>query len=254
MTRKKSIGVITAIFGNYDKIPPVPKGFDKAILVSDSLIDSGWQNRVLKTSLPSNFSAKIPKFRPDLFIDTDSSVWIDANLRDPENWLSDVSRNLLNECDLALFRHPSRNTVSDEIKASSTKFKYKGIDFSIQIQKYREEGFADNKGLWAGGVIARNHTSKNAFLGNEWLLQNIIWNTQDQISLPYILYRLNIAPNEYPDDLHKGKINFIGHSTNWTTRKRDMIHVVKLIRSGEFNTSSKFVIDILKSRLKKFSL
>ena len=117
MTRKKSIGIITAIFGNYDEIPPVPKGFDKAILVSDSPIDSSWQNKVLKTSLPSSLSAKIPKFRPDLFIDTESSVWIDANLRDPENWLSDVSRNLLDECDLTLFRHPSRSSVSDEINA-----------------------------------------------------------------------------------------------------------------------------------------
>ena len=103
-------------------------------------------------------------------------------------------------------------------------------------------------------MIARNHTGKNAFLGNEWLLQNIIWNTQDQISLPYVLYRLNMAPTEYPEDLHQGKINFVGHSTNWNTRKRDIIHVVKLIRSGEFKTSSKFVIDILKSKLKKILL
>ena len=247
----KSIGVITAIFDDYDEIPPVPKGFDKAILVSNSPIDSGWQNKVLKTSLPPSLSAKIPKFRPDLFIDTESSVWVDANFRDPENWINSVSKNILTGCDLALFKHPSRNSVSEEIIASSAKFKYALIDFISQVEYYSGQGFTDTEGLYACGIIARNHTSQNVFLGNEWLLQNIIWNTQDQISLPYVLYKLNITANLYPGNLYKGKINFIGHSTNWTTRKNDILHYIKIIRSRKFKSSHKFLLNILGPKLRK---
>lgn len=251
MSYRKSIGVITAIFGNYDEVPPVPNGFDKAILVTDSPIYSDWQNIILKVPINPILSAKLPKFRPDIFISTDSSVWIDANFRDPENLLSNASRHLLEESDLALCRHPTRNSIFDEIKASEIKFKYKGIDFLDQFRQYEKDGFTDNKGLWAGGIIARNHTRHNELLGNEWLLQNIIWNTQDQISLPYILHKFKVTPTIYPDDLYKGKIYFVGHGTNWVTRKRDILHILYLIRIGEFATIRKFVKDIFRHKMKQ---
>lgn len=253
MTSKKSIGVITAIFGNYDKVPPVPKGFDTAILVSNLPIHSEWQNKLLKTKFSPSLSAKIPKFRPDLFLDTDSSVWVDANFRETDLWLSDVSRNLLAECDLALFQHPSRNSVSEEIFVSMSKFKYAGIDFSSQILYYISKGFTDTNGLWAGGVIARNHISQNESLGNEWLLQNIIWNTQDQISLPWVLYKLNLTPIAYPRNLYNENIYFIGHGTNWTTRKGDIIKLFKLIWTGNLKPVRKFILSIFKSRFSLFS-
>lgn len=64
---KNGLTVITAIFGDYDDVPPIPAGFDYAVLVSDRPINSAWQNIVIDTQFNSFLGSKIPKFRPDLF-------------------------------------------------------------------------------------------------------------------------------------------------------------------------------------------
>jgi hypothetical protein len=100
-----SLAVVSALFGKYDNVPPVPAGFNEAVLVSDTPIKSDWQNVLLRTSLDSAVSAKIPKCRPDLFVRSFASVYVDANHRDPESWLSQAACNHLKAADLVLFRH-----------------------------------------------------------------------------------------------------------------------------------------------------
>jgi hypothetical protein len=160
----KKISVITAIFGNYDEVPPIPKGFAEAILVSEVKIKSDWENRVISTDLPARLASKIPKFRPDLFTSYSSSVWVDASMRDSQEWLYKASLKKLKNHDLVFFKHPQRKYILEEMLASLELDKYLGEPLMEQVHFYQTQGFRDDEGLWAGGVIARNHTLKNKVL------------------------------------------------------------------------------------------
>jgi hypothetical protein len=106
------------VIGDFDEIPPVPKGFEEAVLVSDVPVHSDWTNVVMPTVLPPRLASKIPKFRPDLFVKTPESVWVDASMRDPTGWLFPASLEALSNDNLVVFDHPDRNNLLDEVKAS----------------------------------------------------------------------------------------------------------------------------------------
>ena len=253
MTSIHSTGIITAIFGNYDFVPPVPPGFDSAILVSDSPVSSNWQNIVITPNLPPNLAAKIPKFRPDLFLDTDISVWIDANCRDTESWLRIASDKIMERSDLAFFPHPSRTLVSEEIKASSNKLRYELINFDSQLDYYYSLGFKDDIGLFAGGVIVRKNNKQNINLGNEWFIQNCMWNTQDQISLPFVLFKTGTKPAVFDENIWEGPLSWVGRPTNFKSRAKDMNQIMKIYKAGykskAFIYSRQIISAAISSRL-----
>ena len=203
--------VITSIMGAYDSVPPVPLGFDEAILVSDVPIDSDWSNVIIETGLPSRLAAKIPKFRPDMFTSCASSVWIDASFQGDGGWLYRASTTSLESCDLVFFKHPDRDTVFEEVQVSIPMDKYKGFPLDQQLKHYKSLGFADDFGLLACGVIARRHTAEVEDLGNAWLAENLRWSIQDQISLPYLLWKRNVRYITFEENLWNGPVNWKHH-------------------------------------------
>ena len=212
--RPIKISLITAVFGRFDEIPPQPLGFDEYILLSDEPIESDWKNIVVGGAGDSRLASKVPKFRPDLFVSNNSSVWMDASLRDPNSWLYEASESVLTKHQISFFRHPDRSNVSDEVELSLTLFKYHRMPLAEQLNHYRALGFNDESGLWACGVIARNHTEEVRKLGDRWLQENVLWSTQDQISLPFLLQEMNLTPGEFPADLWKGPLNWVVHKFN----------------------------------------
>lgn len=209
------VSLVTAIFGDFDEIPPLPAGFDEYVLVSDVPITSDWKNIVSgHGGVDPRLSSKVPKFRPDLFTSNKSSVWMDASLRDPEDWLYDASVKMLEFHDISFFLHPDRKTVTEEVELSLSLFKYHKMPLRDQLKHYESLGFKDTTGLWAGTVIARNHTESIKDLGNRWLQENVFWSTQDQISLPYLLAELGISPGVYPAHWRKGPLKWHSHKMN----------------------------------------
>ena len=205
------VSVITALFGDYDWVPPVPNGFSEAILVSDVPIASRWSNVVLDTRCDSFLSAKLPKFRPDLFCTTGSSVWIDANIHDPKDWLFQESANMLANHDIALFRHPNRETIKSEIKESQKFQKYNTSPLKNQYGEYQDAGFQDDAGLWACGLIARHHTDENSDFGNAWFIENARWSIQDQISFSYLAWKRGLEIGVFKGNLWKSPLKFNKH-------------------------------------------
>lgn len=205
------ITVITAIMGDYDDIPPVPKGFKHAVLVSDVPLNSDWTNVVMESQLPSRLASKIPKFRPDQFVPTSLSVWVDASMRDPDNWLYDACLQKLNKSDFVLFRHPDRTSIVDEVIASRDSPKYDQFPLEKQINFYLNSGFQDDVGLFACGVIARRHSSEISEFGNAWLLENMRWSIQDQISFSYLVKRRGLKVEVFNQHLWNGPLNWEHH-------------------------------------------
>jgi hypothetical protein len=208
---KPGVAVITAVFGGYDTIPPVPNGFSEAVLVSDVPINSEWSNVVLETRSDSFLSAKLPKFRPDLFCSTASSVWVDANIHDPNDWLFQESAKMLMNHDFALFRHPNRDSVRSEIRESRKFEKYSTSPLEQQYKRYIDTGFQDDVGLWACGLIARHHTIENSEFGDAWFTENARWSIQDQISFSYLIWKKNFKFGVFNGNLWKSPLKFNRH-------------------------------------------
>lgn len=219
--------VITSIMGAYDSVPPIPLGFDEAILVSDVPIDSDWSNVVMRTGLPSRLAAKIPKFRPDMFTSCGSSVWIDATFQSDDGWLYRASTTALESCDLVFFKHPERDTVFEEVYVSKPMDKYKGFPLDEQLEHYKSLGFADDFGLLACGVIARRHTEEVEDLGNAWLAENLRWSIQDQISLPYLLWKKNVPYSTFEEKLWSGPIIWKHHQGKDVGRLKTLWRIVR---------------------------
>lgn len=135
----------------------------------------------------------------------DISVWIDASIRVTDvHEMVKVIKAALKGHDLALFKHPERTNIYDEATASmAMPNKYAGLPLIEQVETYRRLGLPDDAGLWAGGVIARRHSVDRTNFENDWWTENVEWSYQDQLSLPYVLWKNNIKPGVIPGNVYK---------------------------------------------------
>ena len=77
--------------------------------------------------------------------------------------------------------------------------KYASEPLDEQVAFYRQEGFPAEYGLYECGIIARDMTNlKVRDLCEIWLNQNMDWSYQDQVSLPYVLWKTGFTPDVLP--------------------------------------------------------
>ncbi len=200
--------VICGIYGGYDPVPERPPGFDKAVLVTDTPVHAdGWDNIIGPTLGSPRLSAKLPRMRPDLFCDTEYSVWMDGTLRDSSGWTAKTARQLLSEGkEFITWQHPMRYCLYEEAEFCLNVEKYKDQPLKQQMDSYYNEGMPRNFGLWANGSIARRHTQTVIDIGNEWLYENIKWSIQDQVSLPYVFWKRGMKPSAWPGGQYSGSV------------------------------------------------
>ena len=197
------VTILSACYGKYDTVKaPVPqKNLDVDwVLVTDEpdIVAPGWRVIVeRRPHLHPNVAAKIPKFRPDLYCDTKFSIWADASaIIQPSFAARIVSK--IKPATWAMFPHPNRDNITDEVTASRGLPKYDDLDLEGQVQFYLNQGHINNYGLWATGIIGRDRTAleRDIHFGNEWLMQVNRFGFQDQLSFPFLarLFGLEISP------------------------------------------------------------
>lgn len=205
------ISVVTAIYGQHDNVPPVPPGFDEAILVSDRPIVSDWENVVLPVDLSPRLGAKLPRARPDLFTKNSASCWMDANVRDSSGYLSQLVRTGLVSAELAIFCHPKRTSVAEEVQFLKRFSKFRRLPLDAQLETYKSAGFRDDSGLFYTGVIARRHTDNVVAFGNAWLVEITYRSIRDQVSFPYVMTTNPILVNALGED-YRNKLELLDHN------------------------------------------
>ena len=196
--------VITALYDSYDVLKPVcpQEGMDVDwVCVTDDpdLKDDsrGW--RVVyepREGVHPNRAAKIPKLFPWRYTNAPRSVWVDASFRINSPHLA--SEVFAHATPMAQFVHPWRDCVYTEAVEGSLLPKYVGEDFAEQINAYRESGHPDNWGLWATGVIAREHTNAVKTFGLVWASHIDAFTYQDQVSEPVALRLCGLRPDPLP--------------------------------------------------------
>jgi hypothetical protein len=196
-----SIAVVSSWYGNVqDRIGPQPEQTVDAewILVTDQHVESDLWRVVYepRPELGSRMAAKHAKFRPDLYTDASTVVWVDAACRFADEHglkrLVEWSGDAL----IAQWRHPHRACLYAEADASTGVWKYQHQNLAGQVDAYRAAGMPTGWGLWATGVIVRN--SPLPEFGALWLNEQFRWSDQDQVSEPYALWRSNLRPSELP--------------------------------------------------------
>lgn len=141
----------------------------------------------------------------------DVIVWLDASitLRDTRGF-AETCVAAVKDAPIAFFRHPERDNIVDEALASKALPKYADQNLDAQVATYLEEGLPDGHGLWAGGVVVRRCDRTTAF-DEEWWHENKTRTIQDQISLPYVLWKHGITPGTIPGNVYGSPM----HSRVW---------------------------------------
>ena len=205
------LGLITAVYGGYDHLRALPDGhgFADAVCVTDDpqLQAHGWRMIVEPTSLPPRLAAKRPKFLPFEYLTTSSAVWIDAAFSLREGRFHDFAVEHLERHEFVVWQHPEpRNCLYQEAAYCQDWPKYAREPIRRQTAHYRELGMPEHFGLFAAGTLGWRDTESMREFGAAWLAECHEWSIQDQVSLPFLLWRLNVTPgiwqaHEFANDM-----------------------------------------------------
>ena len=191
-----AITLITACYGSYDPIRPLPEnhGFGDAVLVTDHPYSAteapGWRIIVDHRDEPARLASKRAKMMPWLYCETEAAVWLDASFEivnpDFSMWVAEH----LNLSDFVVWGHPEgRIDIRQEVGVCWFFDKYKDYPLREQLQHYVEDGMPENWGLFACGTVGWRFTDEARALGEAWYEENVRWSIQDQVSLPYLLWK-----------------------------------------------------------------
>ena len=219
------LAAVCAIYGGYDLIPPVPEGVDDAVLITDVPVRSGWRNVVEPSGAHPRLAAKRPKVRPDLYTDCEASLWIDGSIHVLDDRFIRLAREKLEQHELVLWDHPEdRDCAIAEARHCHDWPKYRDGPLLAQAEHYLEEGMPEHFGLWALGSIARRHTERMRALGDAWLDEMERWTIQDQVSLPFLLWREGIAPGSFGiDQLDNDMVAWVDHADAIRNHRRTIL-------------------------------
>lgn len=198
----KKIVVYTCVTGNYDKVLEPLYHNDNV----DYIIYTNCQNIELKTwkrlEIPDNIKQlnnnvlinRYIKMHPREFFENeyDYAIYIDGNIQTISD-ISDFICKTKSETGLALHRHYVRDCIYWEEKACELYKKGDIKKLRDQVNKYKKEGMPENYGLLECNVIVSNLKSDIAekILDNWWEEFVESKSMRDQISLPYVLWKMN---------------------------------------------------------------
>lgn len=137
--------------------------------------------------------AKRYKVLPHLFFSDDVTIWIDGNmslLKEPQAVADEL---LPADADMALFKHPYRDTVWQEFAAlrEQQRFQipYLQQQLAAQENAYREAGLPEDAQLYECNLLLRRNNDRVERLMDAWWAQVCRWQWRDQVSLPYALWK-----------------------------------------------------------------
>jgi len=136
-----------------------------------------------------------------LFPKYQRSVWIDANINIlKKDIFEDIDRAINNKSKMSVAPHPVRNCIYDEFLACIETGKDNKNIIEKQLQLIKEDGFPNKQGLYATGIIYREHHDKQVIaVMNDWwwIIKN--YSRRDQLSLTYVLWKHKMNLNRLTD-------------------------------------------------------
>jgi len=210
--------VFTSIIGTYDAPLRPSRGLADLphVLFSDRPRRAkGWAVRVLPVDQPSlaRFSRSIKVLIPEaLRHEYDYSIYLDANRRllAPIDDLRDEFER--SRSAVGLFRHDARDSFVDELTACIRRDKLDDRDkarWLPQLDFYRAEGLGLEGKLFDTGVLFRSHRHQSHDPAMSlWWDQLDRFTKRDQLSLPYVLDKLDVDYHVFDELLQSPDARF----------------------------------------------
>lgn len=190
--------VYTCVIGGYDRVyPPVVKDdhIDYILITDDpKTCVSGWSVHVVDTGRFTDSRSANRYFKMlahQEFPGFSASMYVDGNIRLLGSLEHLFSRFMASKSALGVFRHPLRTTVRSEIRAClSARKVLSGNQLEREWDSYVSDGFMDDVGLIEATILMKNHqSSEMATAMDLWWTVFQRFDTRDQISLPYVLWK-----------------------------------------------------------------
>jgi len=206
-----NITVITALTSDRDKLRDDHSDIESKFVayVSSPVNTRKWEIRKAYDRFTSpRRNSRIHKILVHHYVNTEYSLWLDANiaLRVPVQKLID---EYLQDCDLAVFKHPERDCLYDEAMIAAVNYLDDPEVIIEQVKGYEDNGFAKHKGLAECNMILRRHTPKIEAFNNAWWSEYCRHSVRDQISFMYVADKVGL------------KFKFITPAARWGNKMFD---------------------------------
>jgi hypothetical protein len=97
-----------------------------------------------------------------------------------------------------------------------------------QLERYIKDGYPDNT-LYECGFFIYKNNDLHCKLLDDWWEENIKYSYQDQLSLPYLLWKHNIKPTILNDD------NFVKNKITGSVWNNKLVGIVKFHKHFKSN-------------------
>lgn len=196
------ITVYTVILNDYDNLrpPAVVEPGVEYVCFSDVYHDCPPWRIVPCPALEfaGSRASRVPKILSHLAIESDFSIYHDGSLS-----LACRARDLIAETlqfsNLALYRHPCRETLQDEVALCRNEGVGYGGVMVTQADRYLSQGL--RPGLWAGGVVIRRNVESVQRFNEIWWREFAGGCSRDQIALPRALQESGVSLHTIDADI-----------------------------------------------------
>lgn len=213
------IALITALFGDLDTLKEIPIQsipIDKFCFTNNHIIENTYDWKIIYPDYPRHdlcnrmkakyfrmLSHKVEELQSYTII-----IWIDASLQVISNEFINFMIKDIREKDIFFFKHHSRSCIYHEAEFSKTSKKYNLEPIDNQIQKYKSDSYPQNNGLMETGCFIRIINPETNKIMEDWWHENIKYSYQDQISLPYILWKNKFIAGQINRNIHDNEYFF----------------------------------------------
>lgn len=154
-------------------------------------------------------AAKVPKCLPWVYVPhVETLIWADASVE----FKGEHLQSLVDACasptggrrSMSMWRHPWRQNIADEAAVSAEMIKYKDQPVLAQVEHYRGLGMPLEVGMWATGLAVYRGRGPSGWhiVARGWLVEQMRWTYQDQLSLPFVSWRSLTWPEDIPVGWH----------------------------------------------------
>jgi Protein of unknown function (DUF616) len=219
--------VYTSIIGDYDRLLEQEKwdATIRYVCITDQMPTkrNGWDIRLVERSTATarvqQRSYKILSHR--MFPEADVTLYIDGNFQLLTN-PRELAAYYLKHADLALFRHPERNSVFAELEACADLGKDDPRNLSRVATRYRTRGLPEIGFLYSGGFILRRHTAPIVVFNEAWYEELLQSTPRDQPSLGYTLWRFGLMPATIDENIWRSSLlSYSAHKAKTSTSNSD---------------------------------
>lgn len=196
------IAVYTCITGNYDEVVEpsfISENIDYIMFSNKEKNSENWKildiPKYIKELNNDILINRYIKMHPhELLYMYDYTVYIDGNVKvisDITPWIKYAN----NQNGFALHRHYQRTCIFEEAEVAKLYRKGNLKKLDEQVGKYKTENFPKNYGLLEATIIvSKIDNEKCKDIMNQWWKEFLhSGSMRDQLSLPYILWKNNIA-------------------------------------------------------------